>query len=140
MASGVYTEFKLGILGGNPSSQYPHPATDTFKVALYNNSHAFTADDMGYTALYEISGTGYTAGGNTLGAQPTIIDNGTTAKILPANISWSSATFTAYHAVVYDYTTLPHILVCSIDFGGAQAVSAGTFTIQWDTAGLISLT
>jgi len=30
-------------------------------------------------------------------------------------------------------------LICSIDFGGAQTVTAGTFTIQWHADGIITL-
>jgi hypothetical protein len=30
-------------------------------------------------------------------------------------------------------------LIASIDFGGAKTVSAGTFTIIWDTDGILTL-
>ena len=50
----------------------------------------------------------------------------------------TAATFTAYHAVIYD-TSVSNDLIASIDFGGAKAVVAGTFTIQWDAAGIITL-
>jgi len=52
--------------------------------------------------------------------------------------AWTTATFTAYHAVIYD-STAGNDLICSIDFGGAKTVSAGTFTIQWDSDGIITL-
>ena len=42
-------------------------------------------------------------------------------------------------AVIYD-TTVTSDLICSIDFGGAQTVTTGTFTIQWATEGILNLT
>ena len=51
----------------------------------------------------------------------------------------TDATFTAYHAVIYD-TTASNDLICSLDFSGAKTVSSGTFTIQFDAAGIITLT
>jgi hypothetical protein len=61
-----------------------------------------------------------------------------TATFDATDTSWTTATFTAYHAVIYD-TTNTSSLICSIDFGGAQTVTSGTFTIEWNSSGIISL-
>ena len=48
-----------------------------------------------------------------------------------------TASFTASHAIIYDDSHASDALVCSFDFGGAQTVSAGTFTIQWAATGIL---
>jgi hypothetical protein len=53
--------------------------------------------------------------------------------------TWTLATFAAFHVVLYSATN-GSSLICSIDFGGAQSVSGGTFTIEWNSSGIISLT
>lgn len=84
------------------------------------------------TANAELSATGYTAGGQTC----TGVTYSTTNLVSSLSLTipaWTSATWTtATMAVVYDSTsgtntTEPILLV--IDFGGAQSVTAGTFTI-----------
>lgn len=142
MASGVYNNFKAQVMTGKYDLG---AAGDTIKVALLNNSHAFTATNDVWTnvSANEISGTGYTAGGMTLAGQTVTIDDGDNEGVFDGNdTAWTSASFTAYHAVVYvDATgTVNDDLILSIDFGGAQTVTTGTFTIQWATEGILNLT
>jgi hypothetical protein len=134
MASGIYDVFKVDLMDGsvNVSS-----GGDTLNVALYDNSHAFTAGDTVYTVTNEISGTGYSAGGAAL-ANQTVSLASNTATFDADDTSWTTATFTTYHAVIYDVTNT-NSLIASIDFGGAQTVTAGTFTIEWNANGIISL-
>ena len=110
---------------------------DTIKVALYDNTHVFTATDNVYTATNEVTGTGYTAGGAALASKT--VTQAATTKFDAADTSWTTATITAYHAVIYDDTHATNDLICSIDFGGAQTSTAGTFTIQWHADGIITL-
>ena len=134
MASGIYNCFKGDLMEkqvdiGN--------AGDTIKVALYDNSHAFSAADTVYTATNELAATGgYTTGGATLAGQA--VTTAATTKWDGTDTAWSAATFTAYHAVVYDVTNT-NSLICSIDFGAAKTVSSGIFTIQWNADGIITL-
>ncbi len=110
---------------------------DTIKITLYDNSHSFTATDTDYTTDNELATTGgYTQSGNTLGSKA--VTEAATTKWDAADTAWTSATFTAYHAVIYD-STASNDLIASIDFGGAKTVAAGTFTIQFDAAGIITL-
>lgn len=135
MASGIYNCFK-----GDCFEKQVNLGTggDTIQVALLNDLHGFTATDTIWSDVSgnEISGTNYTAGGATLTGQT--VTTGATTKFDGTDTVWSSASFTAYHAVLYDVTNT-NSLICSIDFGGAKTVSAGTFTIQWHADGIITL-
>jgi hypothetical protein len=137
MASGVYNRLKYNVM-----KKLVDLSGDTFKVMLLNNSHSFNADHNVNTDINtnELAASGnYTTGGATL-STPTVTQDDTNdcATFDAVDTSWTTATFTAYHAVIYD-TTVSNNLVCSIDFGGAKSVSAGTFTIQWSANGIIRL-
>ena len=81
--------------------------TDTFKIALYTGSADIGPTTTAYTAVGEASGTGYSAGGNTLtvSTQPTYGNNlygVPTAYMGFANTSWANASFTARGALIYN--------------------------------------
>lgn len=140
MASGVYNRHKANLMNklvdmGNGG--------DSFKVALLDNVHAFDADHDIWTDISanEISGTGYSAGGEVLANQAVTQDDANDLGKFDADDSqWTTATFTAYHAVIYDDTLGSDDLVVSTDFGGAKSVTGGTFTIQWNSDGIFRLT
>jgi len=137
MASGIYNRFKANLMNKEVDLE-----ADTIKVALLDNNHSFNADDNTWSdvSANEISGTGYTAGGEELANKSVTQDDTNDKAVFDADdVSWTSATFTAYHAVIYDDTLASDDLICSIDFGGAKSVSNGTFTIQWDSNGIITL-
>lgn len=132
MASGIYNRFKANLM-----NKVVDLEGDTIKVTLYDNSHSFTATDTDYTTDNELATTGgYTQGGKTLASKA--VTEAATTKWDAADVEWTSATFTAYHAVIYD-STASNDLIASIDFGGAKTVAAGTFTIQFDSSGIITL-
>jgi hypothetical protein len=132
MASGIYNRFKANLMNKEVDLE-----ADTIKVALYNNSHSFTATDTDYTTTNELATAGgYTQGGAALAGKA--VTEAATTKWDATDLAWTSASFTAYHAVIYD-SSVSNDLICSIDFGGAQTVTNGTFTIQWDTDGIITL-
>jgi len=130
------TSFKVelpqGIHNFGPTSP------DTFKIALYT-----AAADLGYaTATYttagEVVGAGYTAGGNTLTitVTPVAANNfaGTpTAYISFANTIWTSATFTARAALLYN-STKGNKSVAVLDFGSDKTVNNEAFQIIFPTA------
>jgi hypothetical protein len=134
MASGIYNIFKGGLLRGQFTL-----VTDTCKCCLLNTVHAFAA---GNTIYGNISGNelaaanGYLAGGIIL-TSCAVVDTGVSTWDA-ADISWTSSTFLAAHAVIYD-TTTGNSLVASIDFGGNKEVSSGTFTLQWNATGIVTL-
>jgi hypothetical protein len=134
MASGIYDVFKVDLMDGSVNVA---SGGDALYCALYDNSHSFTAGDTIYTVTNEISGTGYTAGGELMTSQ-TVTLASNTATFDAADTQWTSATFTCYHAVIYDSTNT-NSLIANIDFGGAQSVTSGTFTIIWNSNGIITL-
>ena len=138
MVSGTYDVFKVDLYDGSVSID---TAQDTIKVALYKSGHTFSAGDSVYTTTEEIDNptpqVGYTTGGNVLAGQNIGLASNT-ATFDATDISWTSATFTTAHAVIYDVTNT-NSLMHSIDFGGDQSVTAGTFTIVWNAAGISTL-
>jgi hypothetical protein len=101
---------------------------DTFKIALYTSSATLDATTTAYAATNEVaSGGGYTTAGNTL-TSPTTTSSGTTAFVDFADSSWTSATFTARGALIYN-STQSNKSVVVLDFGSDKSVSAGTFTV-----------
>ena len=111
-------------------------AGDTFKLALYDNSAAFTAATTAYTVSNEVGNSGsYAAGGGSLtNIDPTT--SSTTAYTDFADLSFTSATITAYGALIYNSTpthTYSDPTVCVLDFSGAKTSTSGTFTIIFPT-------
>ena len=110
---------------------------DVFKLAMYDNSASFTAATTAYTATNEVAASGsYSAGGGTL-TNVTPTTSGTTAFTDFADLSFTSATITAFGALIYNTTpshTYTNPTVCVLDFGGAKTSTDGTFTIIFPTA------
>lgn len=130
------TSFKQQILEGVHDFRAA-PSGDTFKLALYDNSASFTAATTAYTASNEVanSGTYSAGGGNLTNVNPTT--SSTTAFTDFDDISFTSATITAYGALIYNSTpnhTYTNPTVCVLDFGGAKTSTSGTFTVIFPTA------
>jgi hypothetical protein len=125
------TSFKVELLAG--THNFTTGTGDTYKLALYDNSAAFTAATTAYTVTNEVSGTGYSAGGGTL-TNVTPTSSGTTAFIDFDDLTFSTATITAYGALIYNSSAAGDPAVCILDFGGAKTSTAGDFTIVFPTA------
>ena len=108
--------------------------TDTIKIALYTSSATLDASTTAYTTSNEITGTGYSAGGETL-ANSTVATSGTTAYVDFDNPEWTSASFTARGALIYNDTTAGDNAIAVLDFGGDFTVSSGTFRIVFPAPG-----
>jgi len=124
----VCTSFKQELL--TATHDFTNTTGDTFKIALYTSSATLGASTTAFTATNEVSGTGYTTGGNTL-TNVTPTSSGTTAFTDFADTTWSSATITARGALIYNSTDSNKSVVV-LDFGSDQTSTAGDFTIQWD--------
>lgn len=122
------TSFKVDLLDGEHDF-----GVDTFKIALYTSSATLDATTTAYSATNETSGTGYTAGGNTLTVSPTPTSSGTTAYLSFSNTTWSTATITARGALIYNSTNA-NKAVAVLDFGSDKTSTAGDFTINFPTA------
>jgi hypothetical protein len=107
---------------------------NTFKLAMYDNSASFTAATTAYTATNEVAASGtYAAGGGAL-TNVTPTSTSTTAFTDFADLSFTSATITAFGAMIYNDSAAGDPSVCILDFGGSKSSSAGTFTIIFPTA------
>jgi hypothetical protein len=122
------TSFKVDLLDGEHDF-----GVDTFKIALYTSSATLDATTTEYSATNETSGTGYTAGGNTLTVSTTPTSSGTTAYLSFSNTTWSVASITARGALIYNSTNA-NKAVAVLDFGSDKTSTAGDFTIQFPTA------
>ena len=103
-----------------------------FKIALFTSSATLGASTTAYSTSNEVSGTGYTAGGNTL-TNITPASSGTTAYTDFSDTTWSSATITANGALIYN-DDASDAAVCVLAFGGDKTSTNGDFTIQFPTA------
>ena len=133
ITSAVCSSFKQELLQGK--HDFDSSGGDTFKIALYTSSATLGAATTDYSATNEITndaGSAYSAGGNTL-TSVTPTTSGTTAYCDFADTSWSSATFTANGALIYN-SSQSDKAVCAIAFGGDKTATNGTFTIQFPTA------
>jgi hypothetical protein len=125
------TSFKVQLMQG--VHNFTTGTGNTFKLALYNNSASFTAATTAYTASNEVANSGsYVAGGGAL-TNITPSSTGTTAFTDFADLSFTSATITAFGALIYNDTAAGDPSVCVLDFGGAKTSTSGTFTIIFPT-------
>jgi len=126
------TSFKKELLEG--IHDFRNSGGDTFKLALYDNSASFTAATTAYTATNEVGNSGsYSAGGGTLTrVDPTT--SGTTAFTDFSDITFTSATITAFGALIYNDTAAGDPSVVVLDFGGAKTSTAGDFEIVFPAA------
>lgn len=120
--------------------------TDTIKVALLSSSYTPDQDVHDYyndVSTYEVSGTGYTAGGSTLASKTVTYDSANNVIVLDAaDTTWASSTITARYAVIYDSTgtSSTSTLIGYIDFGSDQSSTNGNFTITYDSTGIVRIT
>lgn len=104
---------------------------NALKWALYNAS--YTTGQTTYSTTNEITGTGYTAGGQA--ATGVTNSTGTNKSYATtANPSWTGATLSGVaFAVLYD-TTNANKVIFEGDLGGSFSVTAGTFTVTLPSA------
>jgi O-acetylhomoserine/O-acetylserine sulfhydrylase-like pyridoxal-dependent enzyme len=128
IAQAMCTSFKAEIL-----DEQHDLVADTIKIALYTSSASLGAGTTAYSTTNEITGTGYTAGGVALSSK-TVDTSGTTAYFDSADPSWTSATFTANGALIYNDTNSDKAIAV-LAFGGDFTVAGGTFQIVFPAAG-----
>jgi hypothetical protein len=126
------TSFKQELLVG--THNFTASTGDTFKLALYTNTAAFTAATTAYTATNEVGDSGsYSAGGGTLVSVTPAI-SGTTALCDFNDLAFTTATITARGALIYNSSAAGNPTVAVLDFGADKTSTSGTFTIQFPTA------
>lgn len=136
LTQALCTSFKVQLMQG--AQNFDNPGGDTYKIALFRAQGSIVGTFGAATTNYsdmgadEVTGIGYTAGGNTLTAvSPT--SSGTTAFIDFADTVWSNATLTASGALIYN-DTQGGTAVAVLDFGGDKTATAADFTIIFPAA------
>jgi len=120
---GQTTSFKVGLYNGQFNL-----ASDTLKMALYNGNANLNPGTTAYTSVNEITGTGYTAGGQLMtGVSISYDATNSVAYVNFANVVWSPAAFTARCALIYD-ATASNASIAVIDFGSDKTCT-NTFTV-----------
>ena len=134
IASAICNTFKTEVL--KAVHNFTASSGNSFKLALYTSSASMGAATTAYTTTNEIantSGSAYTAGGKVIVSVTPALD-GSTACCDFADISFTSASFTANGCLIYNDTASGDPGVCVVAFGGDKTVSSGTFTIQFPAA------
>ena len=125
---GQTTVFKTNLLKGVENFNTGTPYV--YKIALYDATATLNANTLVYTTTGEVTGTGYTAGGEVL--TPTVpTNNNGVAYLSFANATWTSASFISRGALIYNSTTNAAVAVLNF---GADKTAVGTFTVAFPTA------
>ena len=125
------TSFKKELM--EAKHNFLNSGGSTFRLALYTNSSSFTAATTAYTTSNEVSGTNYSAKGNSLTrVDPTT--SGTTALTDFADTTWSSATITARGGLLFNDSASGDPTCLVLDFGADKTSTAGDFTGQFPAA------
>jgi len=134
ITSAICNSFKTEIL--KAVHNFTASTGNTFNIALYTSSATLGAGTTAYSSSNEItntSGSAYSAKGKALTSVTPVLDS-TTAVCDFADISWTSASFTANGCLIFNDTATGDPAVCAVAFGGDKTVSSGTFTIQFPAA------
>lgn len=130
ISQAMCTSFKVELL--QAVHNFTASTGNTFKIALYTSAATLGASTTAYSATNEVTGTGYTAGGNTL-TNVTPTSSGTTAFTDFADTTWTTATITANGALIYN-SSASNKAVAVLAFGADKTSTAGDFTIVFPTA------
>ncbi|WP_280389329.1 hypothetical protein [Nocardia wallacei] len=120
--------------------------TDVIKLMLLDNSYTFSSAHQYKSSITgEVTGTGYTAGGQTLTGAAVTFDSPTNTIKLDANDpSWPGSTITgARKGIIYDNTpgtdaTRP--LIAYLESDTTLSTTSGQLSITFDAAGIAALT
>ena len=104
-------------------------SANTLKMALYDGFATLGPTTTVYTTENEVTGTGYTAGGNTITGVTINTDaNTNTVYINFNNVSWPGASFTARGALIYN-STQSNKSIAVLDFGSDKLFTAANNTV-----------
>jgi len=134
ITSAICNSFKTEIL--TAVHNFTATTGDTFNLALYTSSATLDKTTTAYSATNEItntSGSAYVAKGKALTSVTPAL-SGDTACCDFADVSWTSASFTANGCLIFNDSAAGDPSVCAIAFGGDKTATNGTFTIQFPTA------
>lgn len=124
--------FKTGIL--DAVYNFGVGTTQNFKIALYTNAATLNASTTGYTTSGEVTGPGYTAGGNTLVISVPPTNTNDISYLSFNDVLWPGSTITARGALIYLVDGVTNPAVCVLDFGSDKSTTNGTFKVQFPAA------
>jgi hypothetical protein len=140
MATGFYNSYKTNVLSPTGIDY----SANTIKVALVTSAYVpdFDNDEFFSDVTGEVVGTGYIAGGEILTGKTVTQDNTNDLGVFDADdLEWPTSTITARGCVIYKDTgtagTSP--LIGYIDFLSNKSSNGGTFSLQWQTAGIVNV-
>ena len=131
MANIIPFSFRGALLQGQ--HDFANSGGNTFKLSLYTANPYTTASTV-YTTSDEVS-----SGGGSNYSVKTLTNLGVASSTAVAsvdfdNVTYSSATFTAAFAAIYNADTVDSVanrLVVVLDFGGNKTATNGTFAITF---------
>jgi hypothetical protein len=134
ISQAMCTSFKKELLEGKHDFS---SAGHTFKIALFSAAATLSAGTTNFTTSGEVTGSGYTTGGETITqSEPTT--DGTTGFVDFNDVTFTGVTLTARGAVIYNTTTEGSSnttnAVCVLDFSADQTATAGNFTVSFPSA------
>ena len=134
ITSAICNSFKVEIL--TATHNFTASSGNTFNLALYTSSADLSKSTTAYASTNEIaytSGSSYSAKGKALTSVTPVLSTDTAVCDF-ANISWTSASFTANGCLIFNDTASGDPACCAIAFGGDKTVTSGTFTIEFPAA------
>lgn len=120
---GLTTSFKQQMVQGQQNL-----SSNTLKMALYTAFVTLGPDTTAYSTTNEVTGTGYTAGGNTMSGVTISTSPNGVVYINFNNVVWSNASFTVRGALIYN-ASQGNASVAVLDFGSDKTCSNQTFTV-----------
>ncbi len=134
ITSAICNSFKTEVL--QAIHNFTASSGNTFNIALYTSSATLNKSTTAYSATNEISntsGSAYSAKGKALTSVTPALSTDTACCDF-ADISWTSASFTANGCLIFNDSASGDPAVCAIAFGSDKTVTSGTFTVQFPTA------
>jgi hypothetical protein len=131
ITSAICNSFKVEIL--KAVHNFTASSGNTFNLAMYTSSATLNKSTTAYSSSNEISntsGSSYSAKGKAITSVTPVLSSDTAVCDF-ANISWTSASFTANGCLIFNDTASNDPSVCAIAFGGDKTVTSGTFTIEF---------
>ena len=139
ITSAICNSFKTEVL--QALHNFTASSGNSFKLALYTSSATLNKSTTAYSTSNEISntsGSAYVAKGKALTSVTPVLSTDTAVCDF-ADISWTSASFTANGCLIFNDTATGDPAVCAVAFGGDKTVSSGTFTVQFPAMLIILL-
>jgi hypothetical protein len=134
ITSAICNSFKTEVL--QAIHNFTASSGNTFNLALYTSSATLNKSTTAYSSSNEISntsGSAYSAKGKALTSVTPALSTDTACCDF-ADVSWTSATFTANGCLIFNDSATGDPAVCAIAFGSDKTVTSGTFTIQFPAA------